>query len=258
MALPARFCLVALLCLGAFIPVVHARGDDRAPAIELSYLSHVVIAANGSLQSIDWSDGDRIPDVLRAKLEERVRGWQFAPGTLDGVPAETRSTLRVHLTATPTGDGESFQVRVADAEVGPAMSNPTPPEYPRAALRVGAEALVVVQVQIDGAGGRRVDIIRFEGSKSHRAMFEKAALANIGQKEFHTEQVGAHTIAASFSIPMTFCLSQGRDASESGCDDKAWDKALTEAASISTSVIGGVPADGSVARLITEVRGSAI
>lgn len=252
------FFLVALLCLGTFISAVHARGDAQDDVISMHFRAHVVIAADGSLQSIEWSKDHNIPDVLRAKLEERVRGWQFAPGTIDGVPAKTRSTLRVDLTATPMEDGESYQVRVDDALVGPSMSNPTPPDYPRDALSVGAEALVVVQVHIDADGERRVDITRYEGSKSRRAMFEKAVLANIGQKAFHPEQVGPHTIAASFTIPMTFCLSDVDDASDTGCDDKEWDMDLAEGTSVATAAIGGTLTDGSVAKLVTEVRGSSI
>ena len=93
----SRLALAVLLLLGAFVPVAHA-GDG---VVQVYLRAHVTIGADGSLRAIEWGRERSLPDAVRAKLEQRVRNWTFEPGRVDGVAAETETTLRFRLTASP-------------------------------------------------------------------------------------------------------------------------------------------------------------
>ena len=106
-------------------------------------------------------------------------------------------------------------------------------------------------------GAHHVEIIRYEGTKRYRKAFEEATLAVIEPNGFFPEQVGPYSIAASYTIPMTFCLTTRNVSGDTGCDE-AFDVESNPGTSLPTVATGATITEGSVARLITDVRGSEI
>lgn len=244
----ARFLVVASLCLLAAWPRAHAREG----VVEMYFRAHVTIAPDGALSAIAWGNEHRIPEALREKLEARVRSWKFAPGAVNGVPAETESTLRLRLSARPVGDGEAYQIRVVNAETGPSMAMLPPPEFPRDALRFGAEAQVLAEIIMDADGTRHVSLAHYQGRDRFRKAFEAAVRTKLAKTEIFPEQVGGHRVAARFAIPISFCINDGCDA---GIEVKV---DSDDGSSLPTTAPGDPVPQGSVARLVTDVRGTAI
>lgn len=245
-----RLCLAALLCLGLSTPPAHA--SDAA--IELYLRAHLAIAADGTVQAIEWGKERKIPEVVRTKLEERIRTWSFEPGAVDGRPAETRSTLRLRLTAEPVAGGDgAYQIRVDNAATGPSMSPMRTLEYPMAALRAGVEGKVLAQVRVDPDGSRHVEVTVLHG-QAYRKLFERAVREALAATDVTPESVGGHTVAARFAIPVEFCLtgSSGRV-----CKSE-WAVESDHGTSIPTTAPGAPVPQGSVARLVTDVRGTGI
>ena len=242
--LPKLVCSVLLAAACLWAPGTRAADE----VVELYLHAHITIAADGSLRSIEWGKERRIPDVVRTKLEERIRGWEFEPGTLDGAAAETATTLRLRLTAMPlVAGGDAYRIRFDNAETGPSMGMLPPPEYPREALRAGAEGQVLAEIRVDADGSRHVELTTYQGRKQYRKAFERAVEAKLARTEIRPEHVGGHPVAARFVVPISFCLGLGCDLEFlPGHDDGS---------SIPTSAPGAPVPKGSVARLVTDVRG---
>lgn len=241
--LPRVLLPVALLLVACLPAVVSA--DDRGP-LTLYFRAAMTIEADGSLSRLEWKDGDKIPAVLRAKLDERVRSWDFEPGTLDGHPARTDTTLNLRLLAEAREGGLALTVQGAKtgASLGPVM----PPAFPRRALRAGEEAAVLAKVAVAVDGETRVTMAGYHGDERWRDVFVEAVEGMFSDLTVQYEQVGGMPAPAEFSVPVEFCLGAA------GCDEHDW-----QPGDGTTATAPGAPMPaGSVARLVTDVRGTSI
>lgn len=242
-----RLLAALALSLGACIPVAHAEDG----VIQLYLRAHITIAPDGSLRDLEWGRERTIPAAVGTKLEERIRSWTFEPGKLDGVPAETDTTLRLRLTAMPVGDGgQAYQIRFDNAETGPSMDPLRPPNYPVDAIRGGAEGQLLAELQVAADGTRQVSLTQYAGRDRYRKAFARAAEDVLDTVDVQPERVGGIEVAARFAIPMSFCLN-------AGCDD-VFSPPADEGSSLPTTAPGLPVPQGSVARIVTEVAGTAI
>lgn len=234
---------VALL-LWAWFPLIATAGD--ADDLDLYFRAAMTIEPDGSVTRLEWTDGDRIPAVLRHRLEERVRSWEFAPGLLDGQPARTETTLRLRLLAQAQGGG--LAITVQDARTGASVGPVTPPAFPRNALRAGQDAAVLARVVIAPGGEPEVSVAGYAGDERWRGEFTGAVAGMFDDLSVQFEQVGGRPAPAEFTIPVEFCAGSG------ACGPYEWDAGDAAAA----DKPGGAVPVGSVARLLTDVRGTAI
>ena len=236
----------AFLLSAAFVPTLAAESET----LTLYYRAAITIEPDGTLARLDWHQAGKIPVILRQKLDARVRGWQFEPGSVDGQAARTDSTLLVRLLAEPSGDG--FVVRVDNAETGALTAPMLPPDYPLSALRAGHEADVLASLTVDPDGTRHVAIAGYEGQKRFRKDFVAAVEAMLAGLEVQHERVAGHPAPAEFRVPVGFCMGT------SACELKAWPQ-LETTTGVPPATTPGAPVPvGSVARLLTDVRGTSI
>lgn len=238
---------LALMLLAAFFPAVAVAAESEA--ITLYYRASITIEPDGTLSQLDWQQGEKIPAVLRTKLDERIGEWEFQPGTVEGRPARTESTLRLNLLAVPQADG--FVIRVQSAQTGAAMSHPVP-AYPHYPLRSGTEGNVLGGLVVDADGTRHVSIAGYHGPNRYREDFVAAVEEMFAEAEISPERVDGHPVAAEFRVPVDFCIGNH------GCGGHAWPELDAMADGPPATRPGSATPVGSVARLLTEVRGTAI
>ena len=202
--------IAAAACLSLLVAT--ATTDARETPSEASawLRARIALDANGTLESIQWLDAKPGDRPITARLEEVVRGWEFEPGTVDGVPVATETGLTLHVTAKPNAQG-GIALGIGSASTG-AMSQPlTPPRYPVDAARVGAEALLKLQVDINAAGmvvsAKVTDYESNSKSKYSRQALEKAALEAATAWSFHPEKVGGKSLPVSMRMRISFCMS---------------------------------------------------
>src|SRR5690348_5226234 len=65
---------------------------------------------------------------LARQLESTIRHWHFAPGNINGQPAETDTTLTVRVALDDTGTS-NYRVRVVSAMTGARYQNGPVPTY---------------------------------------------------------------------------------------------------------------------------------
>lgn len=246
--LDIRRLLLPLVLLFAMAGAAQA-GDDEA--MTLYFRAAITIEADGTLSRIEWDDAGKIPPVLRDRLDARVRGWTYQPGTVEGIPATTESTLRLRVRAEPVGEGVT--VHVEEASTGPRMVL-VPPDYPREALRRGASASVLALLHVAADGSREVEIADYVGDKYTRRKFEDAVRHSLAGVDVALEVVGGQVAPATLHIPVEFCTGDGPLAP---CDSHPWPQ--LEAAKVAAAAPPGDPVpDGSVAAIASDVRGASI
>ena len=238
--------VLATILLIACLPV--AAVADEGEDLTLFFRAAVTIEADGSLSALAWEDAGKIPAALRARLDERVHAWTFEPGEIDGRPARTETTLRLRLLATPR-DG-ALALHVESADTGPEMDGVMPPEYPREALRRGAEGQVLAGLVVEPDGTRHVTLEQYQGDDRHRRVFLEAVKPTLQRIDVRHERVGGNEVAARFAVPISFCLN-------AGCD-MAFAPAADKGTSLPTTAPGQPMPQDSVARLVTNVRGTDI
>lgn len=242
MSNPFRALLVGVaLMLGAGSAGA-APADDP---LTLYFRAAITIEPDGSLSALDWHDAEKMPATLRARLDERVRSWEFVPGAIDGTPTVTETTLRLRIRASALGEG--LVLTVENAETGAAIAPLMPPEYPREALRRRVEAAVLAELDVASDGTRSVSIAGYEGDERTRPKFERAVEGMFANLDIQFERVGGHPAPAHFTVPVNFCLDKT-------CDDHAWPSRDTAAA----TAPGQPVARDSVASVATDVKGQAI
>lgn len=198
--------LALLLLPAAAIADSGARSGD----IPLRLTAHVTISEQGRIASLEWQETRPALAGVIAHLEPVVRGWEFDPGTVDGEPRETTTTLFVSLLARDMGDG-SAALNVVAARTGAVTERVMPPRYPADALRSRAEAEVAAIVEIDPDGGVHIAEFEYVGNRDrYRDAFLKASRATVESWTFRLESVGGHPVAARMRIPITFCLPDQR------------------------------------------------
>lgn len=242
--------LLGIALLAAMVLTARPASAATRDTVPLWFKADITIAADGSVSALQWRKQDNMPAALVTRLESLVRSWQFQPGSLDGRPAETETTLTLRVEASKAEDG-SIALTLANAVTGPTTASQAPPEYPRAALRRGASARLVLDVVLDVNGVVRSEMVKYissDNSTRVREEFEASALAMVEQWELEPERVGGHPVPAHMRLPLSYCLG-----------DNSWCQSHplppSGDATADAAVPQGVPvAVDSVAKLLTDVR----
>lgn len=186
-----------------------AAGTDREDSRQAWLRARITLDATGKLTSLEWM-GTRPNDrVVTKPLEAAVRGWEFEPGTVDGVPAITETGLMLRVALSRTDEG-GLSLRIDDARTGALGLQPTAPVYPGDQLRRRVQAHVMLEVKTDPAGKvESATVIDYLGSvQGHytRKDFEAAALQAAKSWTYLTEQVAGKGVASSLRVPIGFCI----------------------------------------------------
>lgn len=224
---------LSLACSG-----IHAAPQTSAQ-VQLSW--DVAIDASGEVTGLSTHDM-RVPK-LHDRLEKAIRGWQFTPGKVNGVAAETQTHLHTRIEVKLVAD--AFEVRLLSASTGSDYVTTTAPHYPEGAARAHAQGNVRLNVHYTSAGV--VDSVEPYGD--HKKIDQRLvheATSSVRKWTFAPEVVGGHPIAGSALVPLQFCLSSGASATSCEFKDEETGKtidsqeavALNPAASLVSDVIG--------------------
>lgn len=214
------------------------------PPVEASMVLVGTITVNpdGSVRGYTVQRKDEVPPGVLEIVQRTVSGWQFVPIVADGkaVTAEAGMTLRVVGKMT---DAEHLTVRVADASFGcnsyltksllPNACPPdtevaavkrAPPEYPREALRGGAEGEVrlLVDVGRDGrvlhAAAQWVNLYHLprQDPDAMRSALAKAAEAAALTWEFKPPTVGPNAAKDHWVVAVPINYTFERDDAPTG------------------------------------------
>ncbi len=171
----------------------------------------IVLDATGKLTSIEWLGTKPNDRLVTAPLEAVIRGWEFEPGKVDGVPAVTKTGLLLHVGLGKTAEG-GVTLSIDDVLTGAISVRQDPPAYPRDQAMRGAQAHVMVIVRTDATGQvASAAIDEYVGSHSgtiSRKDFEAAALNAVKSWSYRTEQVGGNGLAATLRVPISFCMDE--------------------------------------------------
>jgi hypothetical protein len=165
----------------------------------------LTIDASGRVTALE-SIGDPPVPAVRAPLENAIRGWHFQPGTIDGRPAETKTTFSLDLSLVEHGS-DKFALRVDDARTGADLTfegfHHSTPKYPYDAMSHHRNGIVVLRIDYD-AHGRVVATRRQDGAPEVDASFVRSAQEAARRWTFSTEIVGGHGLAGSTIVPICF------------------------------------------------------
>lgn len=179
----------------------------------------VSLDAAGRVTRLEPGD-ETLIDAVRLPLDKAIRSWQFIPGSVDGRPAATDTTLALDITLVPFGD-DKFALRVDDARTGgdvAAKGIKVPPKYPASAIRHNWQGMVVLKVDYDAAG-HVLAANPHEGAPVVAADLTGSATKAVKRWVFSPEIVGGHALAGSAIVPICFELVEfGKRMPRTACE----------------------------------------
>ena len=202
--------ILTMACVFLLVAMMPA-GAREAPGEASAWLrARIALDANGKLEAIQWLDAKAGDRMITSRLEEVVRGWEFEPGSVNGVPVATETGLIMHVTVKPNPQG-GMAVSIGRANTGAISQLQAPPRYPIDAARQGSQAMLKLLLDTDENGkvvsAKVSDYVGNSKSKFARKDFEAAAMEAAKSWTFHTEQVAGKGQPASMRVPISFCMS---------------------------------------------------
>lgn len=193
-----------VVCAGICAWMLLASAVLAEDVVERSYRVDVMLAADGSVQQVQA--GPRVPESVAAFLEDRVPMWRFEPGSVDGQPAVTETSVMVRLSARrdPEDPGLAL-VEVMGATVGVVAEATVSPRYPVSAAQSNRQGTVVMAVDIDGEG-KVLDARPHEHAPPVSRALRRAALDSVVQWTFKPERVAGQGVPATLVVPVCFTL----------------------------------------------------
>ena len=206
--MPRRIVLSIVVSLVALCGSAFARQADH---LDLWCDAQLSLDASGKVTALDFIGKNGNADPIAQKLAPVIRAWSFVPGSIDGVPMPTETTLSLHLQTQKTGDG-TYGLRILDAQTGAAMINMRPPEYPDYAMRNDIEARVIAVISVNSDGvPTRIDITGIgttnDGDRTSQKIFATAVTVQAKTWRFRPEIVGGHAVTSQMRIPVDFCMN---------------------------------------------------
>lgn len=220
--------LLAMLLAGSGSVQAAGPKDVLAQAeATLQLTGTVVVDEQGRVIRHTLDQEAMLEEWLTQFVARQVDRWQFEPTRVDGKPvvAEVQMYLRLVGHREP---GDKVRVRIAGTHFGgpntgpltdyPRIAQMTPPEFPKAPLRIGGQGIVYLLVQI-GRDGRVLNIgveqtnLRIAGTERQMKMmredFESAAIRQARHWTFTPPSTGLLVNDESWLIrvPIEFALS---------------------------------------------------
>jgi TonB family protein len=202
-----------LLALAAIAPAAASR---ELPKLDAYLIANVTIDPAGHITALAWQgEATKLEKFLIGRVEPVVRAWEFVPGKLDGVPAETRTRIWIRVGGEATPDG-SLALHFIDAHTGPLGSTLPPPHFPKSESNGTREAVVTVTVAVgaDGSATLVESEVDSTATRKGEARFVAAAEGAVAQWRFEPETVGGKPVGTTLRVPVAFCF---RDISD-WCD----------------------------------------
>ncbi len=222
--MPRKIVLLIVVLLAALCGSAFARQADH---LDVWCDARLSLDASGKVTALNFVGKNGNADPIAQKLAPVIRTWSFVPGSVDGVPMATETTLSLHLQTQKAGDG-SYGLRILEAQTGAAMGRMRPPEYPRDALFSEIEAHVTALVSVDADGVPTkiaIDSISTSNDKDRatKKEFEAAVRETAKTWRFSPEVVGGHAVSSQSRVPVSFCITSAcmRADKESVADDKS-------------------------------------
>lgn len=196
-----------LACLGILLGLIAPALACAATApVEASMVVTGTITVNpdGSVRGYALHDADKVPPGVVQLIKRTIQGWQFSPIEEHGKRVTARAGMTVRVTADMV-DAKHASIKVSGAQFGcnayqadPLLPNACkpattvhplqrkPPLYPLDAMRLGAEGVVylVVEVGRDGhvmhAAARQVNLyhrLRTDPARMRKSLAKAAQRA---------------------------------------------------------------------------------
>jgi len=157
---------------GALIDTADAQTarEVRKQAEASMTLSGVIdIGREGQVEGFQLDHREKVDPGVAGFVDKAVQGWRFEPTLVDGKPVPARTAVRLRLIA-GNMEGDSMQVRVADARFGKIGESSEPstddvtaaktraPVYPPQAVSIRGQGTVLLLVKV-GRDGKVADVI---------------------------------------------------------------------------------------------------
>lgn len=237
--LPTNRLLICMTALAAF-HCACAHGGESKPA-ELDLRWSLSLDASGKITSMTPLFGDDTRTIA-GQLEPLIRHWHFIPGSIDGHPVDTQTTLTVETSLDAAGP-DNYRVHVVSATTGARYHDGPVPKYPKSAMRMGRYGVVHVQVKHD-AGGHVLSATAMRPGDPHvDYALTRAALDAVKQWTFQPETVGGQGVAGSVIVPICFSL-EGREAPCVWTTPRGYTQRVDNASAFPTTSVVSVNIDG--------------
>ena len=204
---------LSLFCL-AIAAILVVPGARAGLTVSLWFRADVTIDADGRVSDIAWRNYKPMPKEAVRSLEEAVLGWRFRPGTADGVPAQTTTTLTVEVLARENRDDRAFGLWVEQVVTGASLLDQRDENgwqrwerWSMGDRPVGAE--LVLDVVWHPSGGSVVEVVEYAAStrrKQVREDTEAAARKEIAGWEVRVETVGGRPVTPRFRYVYGHCV----------------------------------------------------
>jgi hypothetical protein len=200
-----------LLLTGSSSPLA---ANEPLPELEMRSVGEIVIAPDGRVASHQLEAG--LAPVVQALVDKNVKTWTFEPILSEGRAVSARTRMQLALSAVPDRDG-NYILKLDHVWFGlpKARNLHRPPSYPKAAIKAGIGARVLVQARLDDKG-QVIDVHPYQTSLDRivgtegrterwRRQFERASLAAVKRWQFTPgESIGGVTLESSVLVPLLF------------------------------------------------------
>ena len=183
------------------------------PPKEIVLRAYVDMDAGGRVTGMEWPRMDPKSKLLTDRLEAAIRRWEFEPGSVDGVPAATRTGLTLVVGAGRNAQG-ALTLSILKAYPGAVADKMVIPRYPMEQAKAGNKAALSLLLEVDEAGNvvnATVTEYRLTGRGSGqlakaRTAFENASRDAVMQWKFSPERVSGKALASRVRVPIDFCM----------------------------------------------------
>lgn len=242
----------SIVSMGCLALALFTNAQAAPRSFDISLRADVVIAADGTVESLEWQDKRQGNQLLNAKVEPLAWNWQFKPASVDGEPAPSQTQLDVQVLGVEQADG-SVALRLGTVSTGPRSGAKIIPRFPPNAARAGVSAEVAVVIGIGVDGVSTVESTEFHGQgKSFRSEFLASAESAAKGWTFGLERVAGRPVPAEVRLRFEFCAP-----GDNWCARRSSKRAETSAVAPGARRGDAVPLN-SVVQLLTQVSGQEI
>lgn len=189
---------------------------------------NIDVAVDGSVSNLVLDQREVLTSSIASFVDGTIRSWRFEPTLRDGAPVPVHAPLRVRLLGKPSGDG-GMQVRMSSVDFTQyndtatdtvTRNRMTPPRYPEAAFRGGAQGdvLLLVRVARDGtvadvvAEQVNMGVVAPERTMQQlRELFAKASITAARKWTFAPPTTGENKDRADWTIRVPVSYTLGKD-----------------------------------------------
>ncbi|WP_369039310.1 energy transducer TonB [Stenotrophomonas maltophilia] len=208
-----------------------ARAVRATAEASMVLTGNIDVAADGTVSGLVLDQRDAIAPAIATFVDGTIRRWQFEPFLVDGVASPKHAPMRVRLLGRSRDDG-ALDVRMVSVDFSEYDGNAidavtvdrmTPPRYPEAAFRAGAQGEVTLLVKV-GRTGTVADVVaeqvnlgvvaRERDMQKMRDLLAKASTSEARRWTFRPPTSGEDRDRAFWTlrVPVTFELRERHDA----------------------------------------------